>query len=225
MQAYLLTGLEPDAVERAWASGAEAVVLDLAHAAGTPGERQLRLESAVAGRPGRGPALHVAVGAVGDPASLDELAIAMAVRPDGVVLLDAGSGRDATCLAARMSVAEARLGRPDGETRIIALAASAAAQIVQLSSFVGATERLSGLVHDPAALAADLRAAEPEDAISLARGLLLVAARAAGVLAIDRLRVEFERAAEAAKRSARRGFGAVLVDRPEAVAAIRAAGR
>ena len=108
-----------------------------------------------------------------------------------VVLCAVRSGEDLGRLAALLAVAEARAGRADGATRIVA-EVSTAQGLLDLRSLAGATPRLAGLTWDAEALRADLGAAVVRAAdgrlippLAQARSLVLIAAAAAGVSAID----------------------------------------
>ena len=146
--------------------------------------------------------LHVRIAAAEDAAGLGAI---MAAAPAGIVLSDAASGQDVARLDARLAVAEAEAGLMHGATRILAVAGSTPAALFAMDSFIGCSMRLSGLIHDPAALARSLGAEEPSDLQRIARALTIAAAHAAGVVAIDGDdRID----AEAARRE---GFGGKLV--------------
>ncbi|ACK51191.1 HpcH/HpaI aldolase [Methylocella silvestris BL2] len=116
------------------------------------------------------------------------------LAPDGLTLQDCGNGRAVRRLGALLAVKEAEAGRPDGSTRIIAMAAGTAASISELGTFAQAGQRLIALAWDAERLAAGLgvdaypdHANAPASAMALARNLLLFAARAANVMALDSL--------------------------------------
>jgi citrate lyase subunit beta/citryl-CoA lyase len=149
--------------------------------------------------------LHVRIAAADDAAAL---AGAMAAAPAGILLADAAAGQDVARLDARLAVAEAERGLPHGATRILAVAGATPAALFAMDSFIGCSARLSGLIHDPAALARSLGAEEPSDLQRIARALTVAAAHAAGVVAIDGDdRID----AETARRE---GFGGKLVAAP-----------
>lgn len=130
-------------------------------------------------------AVHVAVAPVEAAASAAGLARAMALAPAGIVLEGARSGRDVTLLDARLAVCEAERGLAHGGTSIIAVASAEA--LIEIGSFRGASARLAGLAFDPEALERELGA--PDAAVSeLARGMVVLAARAAGVPAFRVIR-------------------------------------
>jgi hypothetical protein len=92
-------------------------------------------------------------------------------------------------LDGRIAVAEAIVGTADGATRILAAVASAGA-VAALPAFGAPSRRLMALGLDLRGLSADLGLPEGDDAgaaMILARGLVVVAARVAGVPAFVRL--------------------------------------
>ena len=122
-----------------------------------------------------------------DAGALDALKSALAIRPHGVALATS-SGADVQRLGARLAVEEARLGLPDGAIRVLAFATESPEAIFGLPSYRGASGRLEGLVWSVAPLDAALGARSArcsKGPFRLARDLTLLAARAAGVYAID----------------------------------------
>ena len=154
----------------ALASGADAVVADVASAA----------PSGIGG-----PALYVRLPSLDDPSALDALKAAAALRPQGVALATTG-GADVQRLGARLAVEEAALGLHDGVLRVLAFATDSPAAIFGLASYRGASRRLAGLVWSASPLYAALGATSGRGGpFRLARDMTLLAAKAAGVLAID----------------------------------------
>jgi citrate lyase subunit beta/citryl-CoA lyase len=138
------------------------------------------------------PLIFVRVNAL-DTALIDaDLDAIMPEGPDGVVLPKCPGGVALQHLGAKLAVKEAECGFPDGFTRILAMAAGAAASIFNMGSYAGASRRLEGLLWSAENLAAPLGSKTSRDPDGpyaapyvLARSLTLCAARAAGVLAID----------------------------------------
>ncbi len=139
---------------------------------------------------GAWPALYMRLPPLDAPGALEALKAAAALRPRGVALPLAMGGADIQRLGARLAVEEARLGLADGSIRVLAFATESPQAIFGLASYRGASERLEGLLWSVAPLDAAL-GAQPErrgaGPFRLARDLTLIAARAAGVLAIDAL--------------------------------------
>ena len=214
---------DPAALAAALACGADALVL----AAPAPnlrgriehrpdrwfppfGTRRCGHESRADG-PDAGVALYAAVAGPDDPA----LPGLMALAPDAVLLRDARSGRDVAALGARLAVLEAEGGLPDGGTGILAQVGHPLG-VLDARGFAGASPRLAGLGFDGAALAGIVGA----DVAAQARGLVRLAAAAAGVPAFAALGAETDAQAVAAAR--RDGLGLLLAESPARIAGLRA---
>jgi citrate lyase subunit beta / citryl-CoA lyase len=161
----------PSDYAAALASGADAWIAD----AGSPAL-------------GDAPALYLRLPPLDHPDALAAVKAAAAWRPRGVVLPLCAGAADVQRLGARLAVEEARLGLADGAIRVLALATESPQAIFGLPSYRGASHRLEGLIWSVAPLDAALGARSPRRAAGpfrLARDLTLLAARAAGVLALD----------------------------------------
>lgn len=167
------------------------------------------IRAAAPGRP-----VFVEIGPLAGDATERELDALMAGGPDGVVLAG-GSGLDLQRLGAKLAVREAECGIARGRTLVLALPASRCAGLLDLATVPGAGPRLAGLGWDAEALASEL-GVDPGDAgqdlpapLALARGLTVVAARAAGVPAIDTAtRLQGEALRAACRRARADGFAA-----------------
>jgi len=156
-------------------SGAAAWVFE------TPGARE-RLAAAkeVVARP----KLYVRLPTLDSRALEAELDDVMAAAPDGVVLPFCRGGVDVQRLGVKLAVREALNDLVDGSTRIVALA-SDARSLMDLSSYIGCSRRLYALAWDAETLAANLGVSQGASPLRTARNLVLIAARAAGVAALD----------------------------------------
>jgi citrate lyase subunit beta/citryl-CoA lyase len=121
-----------------------------------------------------------------------DLDILMKGAPDGIVLPKSRGGADVQHLGAKLALREAEYDLSDGCTRIIAIAAETPAAIFKMGTYPGASRRLAGLSWAPDDLAAAIGAKStraPDGALTppyeLARSLTLMAAKGAGVAAID----------------------------------------
>ncbi len=152
------------------------------------------------------------------PAGADEAILSAAVTRGSAALLltDCHSAEDIGRLAARLAVAEATLGLDDGVTSIVALLDHPAG-VLQAASIASASRRLLAIGLDPAALAAALGTPpdSPTPALDTARGLVLLAAAAAGLPAVIRLRGADVLRTEVARAA---GFAVVVGPPPGAVA-------
>lgn len=121
-----------------------------------------------------------------DADSLAEQArLAVETGLGGVILPGPCRGADVQRLDVMLSAAEAVAGRAVGEMRIVALATDHPAGVLALDSFSGKSPRLLALGGAGRRLAAALSLEDPAaEPIRQARGLLVLAAAAAGVAAL-----------------------------------------
>jgi citrate lyase subunit beta/citryl-CoA lyase len=167
LRALLIVPPGGPAFAEALACGADAVVAD-----------------ATTGR-SEGPALYARLPPLDDPGFFDALRAAAALRPAGFALAATG-GADVQRFGARLAVEEAALGLEEGAFRVLAFATESPEAIFGLQSYRGASPRLSGLVWSVSPLARALGAAPGRGGpFRLARDMTLLAAKAAGVWAID----------------------------------------
>ncbi len=175
----------------AWRDGparADALVLDIAADLDAALLDRVRRAVAVARRGMASGRVFARLGALDDGPADRALDAIMRAAPDGIVLADCRGPADVQRLGAKLAVREAERGMPDGAMRIVAVAGSAAA-LLAAGSLRDASPRLCGVGWDAGALAAQLAPGRPAPAAALAhaRALTVVAARAAGVVAIDSL--------------------------------------
>lgn len=222
---------------RAEESGADALILDLEDAVAPSAKAAARatVRAYLDARPpgARKAALWVRVNPL-DDAALQDLAAVIGGAPDGIVLPKIDGPEDVQRLSHGLDTLEAREGLPPGHVRILPVATETAAAPFGLGRFAGAgLPRLAGLTWGAEDLAAAIGAstnlaATGEWALTyrLVRSLTLLAAKAAGVQAIETLHVDFRDAAglEAACRAAaQEGFTGRIAIHPAQVATINAA--
>ncbi len=194
MRSLIVAPADEKRLAEALASGADALVVDLALA--TPDQRPAARAAAArflkaARARGGGPALIVGANALNSGETDLDLDAVMASAPDGILLPRSLGGASVQQLSAKLAVREAEFAFPDGATRIIAVA-DTARSLFGMASYRGASARLIGLAWDAESLCADI-GAEPhrgglggaDGPYRLARDLTLLAATAAGVAAID----------------------------------------
>ncbi len=221
-------------LDKALASGADALILDLEDSVAADAKASARrtcLDFLKATAPlASRPRLYVRINALDSGLSDNDLDSVMTAGPDGIVLPKSASGADVTLLDARIAVREALHDLTDGQTRIIAIATETAASIFGLGSYAGASRRLSGLTWGGEDLAADIGAAGNKNAagdwrqpFQLARNLCLFGAVSAGIIPIDTVYTDFRdldglrREAEVAEKD---GFCGKLAIHPAQVAPI-----
>jgi citrate lyase subunit beta / citryl-CoA lyase len=221
-------------LDKAFASGADAVIVDLedsiAHgrkeAARASAASFLKQASAQATRP----RLLVRVNALATGLTDADLDAVVPAQPDAIVLPKAEGGATVIHTDAKLAAREALAGLADGHIKILAQAIETARGIFEAGTFHGASARLLGLTWGPEDLSAEIGAEANRDAAGeltepyrLARSLCLFAATAAAVTAIETVYVDFRnldglrRDTEAARRD---GFTGRLAIHPAQVPVI-----
>lgn len=232
----LVPATDGPALDAALGSGADAVVVDLLDDRGGDGEAarsEMVAFLARAGGTAQRPRLWVRINRFQSPRADADLDTAVASGADGIILAGACGGMDATRLDAKIAVAEAVHGLPDGRVRSIAQVGCTAQAVFQAGTMRGASHRLIGLTWAAEELAADLGASAIRDgdgaffdSFRLARASTLLGAAAAEIAAIDGAYADaadlagLEREARAAARD---GFTAKLAIHPAQVPVIAAA--
>lgn len=223
-------GDSPRKFERAAASGADALILDLEDSVAQAQKPSARsaVRAMLAAAPA-GKQLWVRVNALESGDTLADLAAVMPAQPFGIVLPKC-SGRETLLRAAHyLDAFEASAGLPTQSTQILAIGTETAQSLFGLHGYAGVTPRLWGISWGAEDLAADVgslanraggRYTEP---YRLARSLCLYAAAAAGVRAIDTVCVELDDAKildDEAQEAYRDGFVGKLAIHPRHLPAI-----
>ncbi|MXQ09926.1 HpcH/HpaI aldolase/citrate lyase family protein [Microvirga makkahensis] len=224
-------------LEKALASGADALLIDLEDSVDLKAKEEARRVAAdfIAehrASPER-PRLFVRVNGLTTGLIDADLDSVMKTAPDGIVLPKSVGGADVAHLGAKLAVREAEFGLDDGATRILAIATENAAGVFALGTFSGASHRLMGLTWGGEDLSADLGAETNRDGSGaytdpyrLARSLTLFGAAAAGVDAIDSVFTNFrdmEGLAAECRAARRDGFVAKMAIHPAQVPVINEA--
>ena len=221
-------------LDKAMASGADAVILDLEDSITPERKAQARaaalefLKAAQTKKPR--PRLWVRINGL-DTGMIDaDLEAVVAGRPDAIVFPKAEGGASVVHLDAKLTAREALAGLPEGGIKILAQAVESAAGLFLASTFRDASARLIGMTWGPEDLSAELGAEANRDAAGqltepyrLARNMCLFGAAAAKLPAIETVYVDF-RNSEGLRRDtqdARRdGFAGRLAIHPAQVAVI-----
>jgi citrate lyase subunit beta/citryl-CoA lyase len=218
-------------LDKAMASGADAIILDLEDSI-TP-ERKPQARAAAldflkkhGGKKDR-PGLLVRINGL-DTGMIDtDLDAIIAGKPDAVMLPKVEGGSSVVHLDAKLTAREAMAGIPEGQVKILAQAVESAAGLFAVGTFRGASARVIGLTWGPEDLSAELGAESNRDAAGnltepyrLARAMCLFGAAAAKLPAIETIYVDF-RNSEGLRRDtqdARRdGFAGRLAIHPAQV--------
>ncbi len=221
-------------LDKAMASGADAVILDLEDSITPERKAQARaaalefLKAAQTKKPR--PRLLVRINGL-DTGMIDaDLEAVVAGRPDAIVFPKAEGGASVVHLDAKLTAREAIAGLPEGGIKILAQAVESAAGLFLAGTFRDASARLIGMTWGPEDLSAELGAEATRDAAGqltepsrLARNMCLFGAAAAKLPAIETVYVDF-RNSEGLRRDtqdARRdGFAGRLAIHPAQVAVI-----
>jgi citrate lyase subunit beta/citryl-CoA lyase len=189
-------------LDKAAASGADAVIIDLEDSVAMERKAQARSSAAEFLRGARGrnhrPHLLVRVNGLATGLTDADLDAVIAVGPDAIMLPKAEGGGSVVHADAKISAREAIAGLPDGAIKIVAIATETANALFHAGTYRGASERLVGLTWGAEDLSAELGAETNRDEIGrfldpyrLARALCLAGAAAAQVQAIDTITADF----------------------------------
>lgn len=229
-------GDSPKKLAKGMSSDADALIIDLEDSVAATEKANARAIASDfirdAQREAARPRLIVRVNALDTGLTGEDVDAVLAAAPDAIMLPKARGGADVQHLGAKLAVAEARHGLPDGATKIIPIATETAEAIFGLGSYKNCSSRLDGLTWGAEDLSADIASEANRDThgaftppYALARNMLLFAAGSARVQAIDTVYVDFRNDAglRAECEEARRdGFTAKMAIHPAQVAIINA---
>lgn len=219
---------------KALGAGADALILDLEDSVAPTNKAAARgaVAALLRDRPaGRLPQLWVRINPLATPEGLADLAAVVGGAPAGIMIPKADGPDEVRRLGHYLDALEQRDGVAAGSVRILPVATETARAPFALGDYADAgLGRLLGLTWGAEDLSTALGAATNQDATGgwaftyrLVRSLCLMAAKAAGVQAIDTLYVDFRdpdglRAASIASR--REGFTGRIAIHPDQVAVI-----
>ncbi|MEG3161308.1 CoA ester lyase [Sphingomonas sp. LB2R24] len=220
-------GDRPERFDKAAASGADALILDLEDSVAASAKDAARAAVAARLRTERGGvAVFVRINPLDTDLSSEDLVALRGPSPDAIVLPKAEGAASVRLLAERLT--EAGIDAP-----ILPIATETPAAIFQLGSYAGCGVALAGLTWGAEDLPAAIGAATSREddgrytaPYEMVRSLALFGAHAAGVPAIETVYPAFrdvEGLAAYAKRAARDGFTGMMAIHPAQVATINAA--
>lgn len=181
-------------VAKAFACGADALILDLEDSVATQDKSRAReiTSQALLRACETTSALWVRINGMDTPFWRDDLAAIIQAKPQGIVLPKSRFGQDVEAAAMQVSVAEAEAGLECGQTHILAIATENATGTLHTATYLGCSPRLKGLTWGGEDLMSDIGALTNRDhngyytdVFRLARALCLLGATHAGVEAID----------------------------------------
>ncbi len=219
------------------ASGSDAIVLDLEDSVAEkkrPTARQ-KVREFLEARPiaDRKYQLWVRINAYDDSALVD-LAAVVGAAPDGIVLPKIDSPEDVQRLSHQLDALEVREGLPLGQTKIVAVATETASAVLRLPEFASVKlPRLIGLNWGAEDLSAAIGASTNTDSSGRwaltyrwTRSAVLLAAKAAGVQAIETVYVDYkdtEGLRASCREAAQEGFTSRAAIHPDQIAPINEA--
>ena len=218
-------------LDKAMASGADAVIVDLEDSVSPEGKARARASAADfikdAVQAAHRPRLLVRVNGFATGLTDADLDAVVPARPDAIMLPKAEGGAAIVHTDAKLAVREAIADVPDGHVKLVAIATETAAALFLAGTYGGASARLEGLTWGAEDLSAELGAETNRDhdgrfldPYRLARALCLAGAAAARVAAIDTVSVDFRNLATLRRESeeARRdGFTGKMAIHPAQV--------
>ena len=222
---------------RGLGSGADALILDLEDsvAAANRGVARVQAREFLAAHSSDRIRRYVRINPLASGLALEDLAATVPGRPDGI-LLPKCLPEDVRTADHYLSAFEAAAGAPPrgptGATRIVAIATETPAAVFALGLYAGVSPRLEAITWGAEDLSACIGGnnrtidGDYDGPYKLARSLCLLAASAAGVIAIDTIYTDFRDASGlkaeclAARRS---GFAAKMAIHPAKLATINEA--
>lgn len=217
-------------------SGADVLIFDLEDSVAPAEKSNARAATTRQLRDGVRPSNQgwwVRVNGLATGLTLDDLAAVLPAGPDGIVVPKCRGPDDVRRVSDWLDAAEVCLGRDRGSTRIIAISTETAASVLSLGQYASChLPRLRGLMWGAEDLSADIGGASRDmtgryrSVPRLARDLCLLAASAAGVLAIDAVNTNLtnlEDLATEAGEAARDGFSAKAAIHPKQIPLINQA--
>jgi len=221
-------------LDKAMASGADAVIVDLEDSIAAENKAAARKSAAdflrSATQLEKRPRLLVRVNGLQTGLTDADLDAIVPARPDAIMLPKAEGGASVAHADAKLAAREAIAGIDEGHIKIVAIATETAASLFLAGTYGGASARLEGMTWGAEDLSAELGAEVNRDAVGrflspylMARALCLAGAAAAHVQAIDTVAVEFRNIAAVrreAEEARRDGFSAKMAIHPAQVPVI-----
>jgi len=221
-------------LDKAMASGADAVIVDLEDSIAPERKAAARASAADflkdAVKAANRPRLLVRVNGLQTGLTDADLDAVVPTRLDAIMLPKAEGGPAIVHADAKLAAREAISGLPDGHIKIVAIATETATSLFLAGTYRGASTRLEGLTWGAEDLSVELGAEVSRDAVGrffapyqLARALCLAGAAAAQVQAIDTITADFRNIAALGREtveSRRDGFTGKLAIHPTQVPVI-----
>ena len=237
MRSFLFVPADGGAkLDKAMASGADAVILDLEDSI-TPERKDTARKAALdflkSAQPKKDrPRLLVRINGLDTGMTDADLDAIVSGKPDAIMFPKAAGGATVTHLDAKLTAREAIAGVAEGHIKILAQTVETAAGVFTAGSYGGSSARLIGMTWGPEDLASEIGAIANRDAngvltepYRLARAICLLGATAAKVPAYETIHVDFrnlEALRQDTEDARRDGFAGRLAIHPAQVPVINA---
>ena len=226
-------GDRPERMEKALASGADALILDLEDsvAPGAKADARSAVGDFLSRRRHGAPELWVRINPLADGPGEQDLDAVMNAAPTGLVL-PKSTPAEVRRLGERLDALEGRSDTRRDGVRILPIATETAAAVFRLDGYAACADRLGALTWGAEDLSADIGATAARDerggytsVYELARALTLLAATAASVAAVETVYPDFgdlDGLTRYVARGRRDGFVGMMAIHPRQVAIINA---
>ncbi|HXC53790.1 MAG TPA: CoA ester lyase [Rhizomicrobium sp.] len=178
-------------------------------------------------------AVWVRINPVGSPDFVADMEAVVAAAPAGLVVPKPDGPQDLLTLDAHLLTLETQAGLPQRSIQLLPVATETPTAVLSLRDYRSPPPRLAAMSWGAEDLSAALGAATNRDAAGeflfvhkMVRAMVLIAAKAAGVDAIETLHADFRDTAgleRAARLAQREGFSGMLAIHPDQVGPINAA--
>jgi len=218
---------------KAKSSPADALILDLEDAVAPDNRPKARGLIREFQKEKHRSAIWVRINPVGSADFVADMAAVVAGAPAGLVVPKPDGPQDLLTLDAHLITLETQAGLPQRSIKLLPVATETPTAVLSLRDYRSPPPRLAAMSWGAEDLAAALGAATNRDEAGeflfvhkMVRAMVLIAAKAAGVDAIETLHADFRDGAgleRAARRAQREGFTGMLAIHPDQVAPINAA--
>ncbi len=234
LRSFLFVPADSDKkLAKAKSSPADALILDLEDSVAAENRPRARAMAADLLRDKNRQSVWVRINPVGSADFVDDMAAVVGAAPAGLVVPKPDGPQDLLTLDAHLITLETQAGLPQRSIRLLPVATETPTAVLSLQDYRSPPPRLAAMSWGAEDLAAALGAATNRDAAGeflfvhkMVRALVLIAAKAAGVDAIETLHADFRDIAgleRAARLAQREGFTGMLAIHPGQVEPINAA--
>jgi citrate lyase subunit beta/citryl-CoA lyase len=238
LRSFLFVPADSDRkLAKGWASGADALILDLEDAVAAASKPQARRMASAwleeRASESTGPRRFVRINPLDSGLALDDLAAVVQPGLHGIVLPKPTSSADLQRLAHMLDVLEVRAGMPPGEVSVLPVITETPQAMLNMNTFSVPQPRVIAVTWGAEDLSAAIGAVSNRDEDGRfsplyvwAQSLCLLVAANSGAVAIDTLHADFRDAAGLAascRQARRRGFGGRIAIHPDQVEVINTA--